>query len=267
MHPTVFKMIFLLQSIAMKLHQSLTHALIFFAILLPSFFAQAGIVITGTRVIFQGDESEVTVKLTNAGKGASLIQTWMDNGDARAKPETISVPFTLSPPIFRMEASKGQTVRMIFTGEPLSQNKESVFWFNVLEVPPKPQGQVAEANHLQFAIRTRIKVFYRPKALEEVDINKIPEQLSWKIVSDAGGKGDAVELRNPSPFYVTVSKFTLKAGEASVDGASSGMVEPFGVLTLPLADAKAAPAGAAEVSFYTVNDYGSEVLRTQPIMR
>ena len=258
---------FLLQSIAMKLHKLLACTLVTFAAVAAlASSAQAGIVINGTRVVFPGNEREVTVKLTNAGKRPSLVQAWMDKGDAGARPETISVPFTLSPPIFRMDPNKGQTVRMISTGEAMPQDKESIFWFNILEIPPKPELASADENALQIAFRTRIKVFYRPQGLAAADVDNAPARLTWKIVSGADGKGDAVEVKNPTPFYITVSKLNLQGGGKSLD-AAPGMVEPFGVITLAVADAATVPAGPVELTFHAINDYGGEVPRTQAVTR
>ncbi len=51
----------------------------------------------------------------------------------------------------------------------LPKDRESVFWFNVLEVPPKPDAAtVANQSLLQLAFRTRIKLFYRPEALKGI---------------------------------------------------------------------------------------------------
>src|SRR5471030_1759277 len=108
---------------------------------LVSVSSWASIVITGTRVIYPSTEKEVTVKLNNVGVSPVLVQSWIDNGDVNAKPENISVPFILTPPINRVEQGKGQTLRINYTGTPLPVNKESVFWLNVLEIPAKAKGQ------------------------------------------------------------------------------------------------------------------------------
>ncbi|WP_223346554.1 fimbria/pilus periplasmic chaperone, partial [Escherichia coli] len=43
-------------------------------------------------------------------------------------------------------------------------DRESLFYYNVREIPPKS----GKANTLQIALQTRIKLFWRPKALEKV---------------------------------------------------------------------------------------------------
>ena len=146
---------------------------IFSAVLLAASFSpatvQAAVVIAGTRVVYPASEREVTINLTNKGATPLLVQSWLDEGDTKAKPENISVPFTLSPPMFRMNPAKGQTLRLLATPdavEKLPKDKESVFWLNVMEIPPKPQGEAANENMMQLAFKTRIKVFYRPKGLK-----------------------------------------------------------------------------------------------------
>src|ERR1700741_2137258 len=46
--------------------------------------ALAGVVVHGTRVIYPGDRKEVTVELRNEGDAPSLVQAWMDSGEAKA---------------------------------------------------------------------------------------------------------------------------------------------------------------------------------------
>lgn len=43
----------------------------------------------------------------------------------------------------------------------LAQDKESLYYFNLREIPPKTD----KANTLQIALQTRIKLFYRPAGL------------------------------------------------------------------------------------------------------
>lgn len=50
----------------------------------------------------------------------------------------------------------------------LPSDRESLFYYNVREIPPKS----GKANTLQIALQTRIKLFWRPKALEKIDMRK-----------------------------------------------------------------------------------------------
>ena len=87
---------------------------------------QASVVIAGTRVIFPGQDREVTLKISNNGGAPALVQAWLDNGNQDSSPDTIDVPFTISPAMFRLDPSKGQALRIISTGASLAQDKETL---------------------------------------------------------------------------------------------------------------------------------------------
>lgn len=67
-----------------------------FTLAFSAFQSQASIVVSGTRVVYPGNEREITVKLSNTGKTPVLVQSWIDKGDVEARPEKIQVPFTSS---------------------------------------------------------------------------------------------------------------------------------------------------------------------------
>ncbi|MEN2733548.1 fimbria/pilus periplasmic chaperone [Escherichia coli] len=47
----------------------------------------------------------------------------------------------ITPPIFRMDSKSGQTVRIVYTGESLPKDRESLFYLNVLDIPAKPRAK------------------------------------------------------------------------------------------------------------------------------
>jgi P pilus assembly chaperone PapD len=65
------------------------------------------------------------------------VQSWIDTGDPTALPEKINVQFVIMPPITRIDAGKGQMLRLIYTGGTLADDRESIFWLNILAIPPK----------------------------------------------------------------------------------------------------------------------------------
>lgn len=210
------------------------------ALYATSMVASASVVIGGTRVIYPADAKEVTVKLTNKGSGPVLIQSWIDNGDTKEKPENISVPFILTPPINRVEPSKGQTLRLSYTGGSLPTNKESVFWLNVLEIPAKGVKQ-GDENYLQMAFRSRIKLFFRPAGLGG-NANDAAKTLTWSSSSNQ------VLASNPTPYYVSL--VTVRMNGKEVEGQ---MIAPGESKKFPLP----ATASGNKVSFEFVNDYGA----------
>ena len=141
------------------------------------------------------DQKEITVKLNNNGTLPALVQSWIDTGSVESTPTSSKAPFLLSPPVARIDPTKGQSLRVLFTGAPLAQDKESVFWLNVLEIPPKPEAG-ADLNTLQMAFRSRIKLFYRPVGLPG-NPNEAVEQVQWQLVTARDGQGLALKGVQP----------------------------------------------------------------------
>ena len=215
-----------------------------FALSLLSASSHANVVINTTRIIYPGEAREVTATIDNPGKQPALVQTWIDSGDANASPEKIQVPFVLLPPMFRLDPGQQQNLRITFThSQALPQDRESIFWLNMLDIPPKPRGEMK--NYLQFSIRSRFKLFYRPTGLK-ADPAEAAETLKWRLMD--GGK--TLQVQNPGPYHVTVTKLTL--GGQSQEGK---MVLPFGTENLPLTKSTSAPT---EVAFSIVDDYGAQ---------
>lgn len=215
--------------------------------------ANANVLITGTRVVFPAKAGEVTVRLTNNNTKPALVEAWIDRGDPKATPDKVDTPFLITPPLFRMEPHKDQNLRILFTQQPLPTDRESLFWLNVLEVPPKPTGPQAEGkNYLQLAIRSRLKLFYRPEGLG--DPTDAPTKLSFKAVAD--GKGYDLAVHNPSPFYITIAAAQLQvAGKTYI--SNPGMVAPHSNLRLAVRDLQQGPAAGTTVRFGCINDYGA----------
>jgi len=220
--------------------------------------AQAGVVIGSTRVIYPSNEKEVTVSLDNQGKQPVLVQVWVDTGDTSAAPDTIDAPFIIRPPIFRMEPGKGSAVRLSYTGDPLPENRETMYWFNALEVPPKA-ADAADSNHLQFAFRTRIKLIFRPSGLQGSAAEAF-KQLQWKWGTAPDGKSPALEVTNPSPYYVNFADVGLKVNGVRQLIGNSGMVAPGATAMLSLDPLKltSRPSGDVKASFDVIADSGEQ---------
>ncbi|WMD22944.1 fimbria/pilus periplasmic chaperone [Achromobacter seleniivolatilans] len=241
----------------MKLHKKKIFGIGLACVLLAS-SAQASVTIGGTRVVYPLEQREVTVKLDNDSNLPSLVQVWMDDGDADAKPGDVKVPFVITPPIFRMDAKKGQMLRvMISGGHTLPQDRESLYWLNVLDIPPKP-ATAADVNTLQVAYRTRIKMFARPENLPGKP-EDAPAKLSWKIVASPDGKGQAVSVSNPTPYHVSFSEIDVQSGGQTFKNDAGGMVAPHTTQVLPIRNMSSVATGA-KVKYSAINDYGGAIV-------
>jgi chaperone protein EcpD len=216
--------------------------------------ANASVVIAGTRVVFPAANGEVTVRLSNEGSQPALIEAWIDDGDPHSTPDSAKVPFLITPPLVRMNAGRGQSLRIVYTGQPLPTDRESLFWLNVLEIPPKPTARPGEErNTLQFAVRSRLKLFFRPPNLAG-DALTAAKQVSWSVVAD--GSGYALVARNPTPYHITFSKLSLSVDNVAYPSDSS-MVAPLSSLRLPIKNLGHAPATGSVVDYTIVNDFGA----------
>lgn len=213
--------------------------MMFFVLFIFSSYSMASAVISGTRVIYPSNSKEVTVKVTNNGDEPILLQSWIDNGNEQESPSFIKSPFVITPPINRVDGGKGQTLRISFIGEKLPENQESIFWLNVLEIPPKSKAKEGK-NTLQVAFRSRIKLFYRPAGLLG-DANEAPLAVLWR------NSNNQIEAENPTPYYVNFVNLTVNGNDASYL-----MIPPYQKAHLALS------AGVGgELSGGYVNDYGA----------
>lgn len=237
---------------------------------LISSLAQASVVLSGTRIIFPSDEKEVTIKLTNEGEKPGLVQVWLDAGEKDLTPEKVKVPFILTPPMFRLDPQKGQTLRVLMMQKStLPQDRESVFWLNVLEVPPKhmPKNEPTEQegnNYMQMAFKTRIKVFYRPSQLHDsVKVNQAFQQLLWHLVKPAGNT-PYVTVKNDSPFHITISRIHMTGSHHEANSKEGVMIAPFNEMTMPM-DSTEKLTGNEDIQFAVLNDYGGELTFTSKL--
>ncbi|MDH0337520.1 fimbrial biogenesis chaperone [Metapseudomonas otitidis] len=235
----------------MSLRISITRWLLAVTTLLTVSGAHAGIVVNGTRFIYPAKQQEIGVRVSNDGDKPSLVQVWIDRGDPEIRPENAEAPFVMTPPLFRVDPGKGQSVRVSFTGEPLPKDRESVFWLNLLDVPPMPSE---DGNYMQFAIRTRVKLFYRPEGLPGRPDRAI-EQVAWSLASIDGKP--VLRATNRSAYNVSFGDIALRTNGRDYK-AGSGMVGPFGSHDFPVTGLSGMPA-SGRVVLQWINDYGASV--------
>jgi len=228
------------------------------SLLFLSALAQASVVLSGTRVVYQAADAETTVRMNNTSeKTPALIQAWIDKGDTKAAPDEIDVPFVITPTIARIDPGKGQALRIVYIGNEASlpADRESVFWLNVVEIPPKPTADNSSGNVMQFAFRTRIKMFYRPSKLDG-HIEQASNQLTWRL--KANDKTSEIEVINPTAYHISFSEIEVLTGDKKAATVSGGMVAPKDKKTFSLDGL--IPANASYKIRYTViNDSGANI--------
>lgn len=231
--------------------------LLLFALLSAAHFAQASVVITGTRVIYPADQREVNIQLTNNGTSPALVQAWVDPYTEPGQPKTEvkeqDIPFVLSPPVFRINPKEGQSIRLMYVGNELPQDRESVFYFNVLDIPPAPSGEKTE-NFLQLAINSKLKLFYRPIAVSK-NFNALKDELRFSVLESNGYQ---LQVDNPTGNFFTLLDLKFYSADKSVSGPEIGMVDPKSTRTVAIYNNNAFILHASRLEVNYVDDYGAK---------
>lgn len=214
--------------------------------------ASAAVVVDGTRVVLDARRgNDVTVTARNNGNVPALVQVWIDAGDAGRSPDDIRTPFQLTPVEPRLiQDQQSQAYRLTYAPHPadpaLASDRESLFYFNLLDIPPKPR-EAQGSNLLQFAVRSRMKLFFRPAGLPGQPA-AAAAGLRWSTAPDGAPQ---LRVHNPSPYHVTLTRISLADGKE----LAAEMVAPFGTLHVALPDTDTRPA---TISYAWLDDHGAE---------
>lgn len=200
----------------------------------------AAIALDRTRVIYDGSKNSISLNVSNENKQLPyLAQSWIEDEQGNK----ITSPIIVLPPVQRIEPGAKSQVKVqgLPAANNLPQDRESLFYFNLREIPPRSE----KPNTLQIALQTRVKLFYRPKAIMQA------ETLGQEKIT-LTKQGDKYTVNNPTPYFVT-----LVDGSSSINGVSAKDFEPLmvepkgqGVLTVG-----SSVLGNSPVLTY-INDYG-----------
>lgn len=225
------------------------------AILLCSLSVQASVVVDATRIVYPAKEREVSLRLSNKGQQAALVQTWIDDGRVDAKPDEVDTPFIVMPPMVRIDPDKGQSLRIAFVPSTnLPKDRESVFWLNVLDVPPLASAQVG--NHMQLAFRTRLKLFFRPANLPG-SAAESAEKLRWNL--SRSGKNTVLQVHNDGAFHVSFNSVELKLKNGRVLTVKSHMVAPKSSADFVFEQSPSTSDFDVGVMYEWINDFGANM--------
>ncbi|WP_049856461.1 molecular chaperone [Trabulsiella odontotermitis] len=205
----------------------------------------AGIQIGKTRVIYDAQKKEVALPLVNKGTELPwLIQSWIDSGDGKTRG-----PFIVTPPLFRLDALTEQSLRIVWSGGALPQDRESLFYINVRTIPASDKSD-DDKNVLRLIYKTRLKLFYRPEGLPGTP-NEACEHLTFSA------SGGTLRISNTSAYHVVFDSLYTNGRIV----ADADTVAPKSTALLPLT----AVINQRNVDWRCITDYGnaSEKFRGQ----
>ncbi|MCT4715252.1 fimbria/pilus periplasmic chaperone [Enterobacteriaceae bacterium H18W14] len=206
--------------------------------------AQGAIALDRTRVVFDGGQKSESLNITNENKKLPyLAQGWIEN----EKGEKITSPLIVLPPVQRVEPGARSQLKIqgLPAANTLPQDRESLFYFNLREIPPRSDVP----NVLQIALQTRIKLFYRPKAI----MKNIKEmETPWQLDVTLERHGDKYQIINPTPYYVTIIDASRSLKDKTAAGFKALMIAPE---SQEMLGSSATELGDGPVLTY-INDYG-----------
>lgn len=209
--------------------------------------AAAVVNVEGTRVIFNAEETTMSLNLANSEKQPTLVQLWSDNGDLRISPDKVSTPVIAVPPVFRMAPGEIRTVRLLLSSRAeLPGDRETLYWLNVFQVPPNTADTVVNKERkVILPLRIRMKVFVRPAGVDK-PVEKDGSRLQFAVKKS--GEDSAFNITNPTPWYMTLLGITLNGIELE-----SVMVPPRSGIDIPLKGA----VKKGQIQYQIINDMGN----------
>ncbi|CAI2007758.1 TPA: fimbrial biogenesis chaperone [Serratia fonticola] len=201
--------------------------------------AAGGVVVGATRVIYKAENKEASLSVKNlSDKENFLIQAWVDDAKQQR-----SQAFIITPPLYRLKAGNDNVLRIVRSEQQLPQDRETVQWVNVKSIPSSSDIK-PDQNVLQIAIKTRLKLFYRPKDLQGKS-EEAPGKLSWKR------EGNKLHIINPTPYTVTFASLTVNGKEIK----EADMVPPKGDVRFSLPTIN----GSLNIQYQTITDFGGVI--------
>jgi len=206
---------------------------------------QAALTVNTTRIVFDSDKRSTNVVIANPSPRPYAVQTWINT----AKDDTDTpVPLDASPGLFRLDPGKEQMLQISRLPNTLPKDRETLFYLNVQEIP---EAKPEDANTLNIALRTRLKLFYRPSELKDRPADRAGE-LKWFVRQSAGHMQLVVD--NPTPYHYTFGRLEVSATGKTEAIQAKDMAAPFAQQAYDLKQVKS--VNGLQLTFTTVNDFG-----------
>ncbi|MCU4412744.1 molecular chaperone [Acinetobacter sp. WU_MDCI_Axc73] len=201
--------------------------------------SHAAIQALASRVIYDASSKAATLSIRNNSSQPYMVQSWIEPGETKLVDN--KVPFVVTPPLLKLDPKKESLLRFIYSGSGLPVDRESQLWINIQEIPPKPEVE----NTLQLAVRSKIKLFYRPTQID-MQLTDAVKKLHWFV------DGNVLKLKNESPLFVTIGDLKLNNDSQALANLNKDMVPPFETIDV----LKGLPSNTQQIQYTYINEYG-----------
>lgn len=212
-------------------------------------YAEGGLSLDQTRVVFEGDAKSTKVTLSNQSERVYLVNSRVLMTPDGSEKSTAVLPFMVTPPLFRLEKESRNTVLISRNStSALPTDRESVFYLSFLAIPSVKKGtegvmdEGSTTTQVSFGIRTLIKLFYRPTGFS-MPVSAAPEKLTFVQ------QGMQLQVTNPTPYYQTLAQLTLNGQPINVR-EQGAMIAPFSTQTYQV------KVQAHDIHWSVINDFG-----------
>lgn len=174
----------------------------------------AGIMPENSRVIYDQGDAQKSLMLVNTNDYPVMVQTWIDDGNLNEMPEESETPFVVVPPMFKSASKQLNNIKILFSGDDsyqLAQDRESLFWLNIHEVPPL-ESSTSETEKLALSMLTQMKIIYRPTPLKNTAEHVIDQLQSIEIKAKIEKNKLRVFVKNPTGYIANFANLTLLSG-------------------------------------------------------
>ncbi|MEX6377640.1 MULTISPECIES: fimbrial biogenesis chaperone [Providencia] len=176
-------------------------------LLLSSTSAIAGIILHGTRIIYNESRDNVganiTIKSEDNSNTPYLIRTQIYRD---VQGQVAQDKFVTTPSMFRLEPNNLNQVKILRIKNDLPKDRESIFYFRAIALPATDQlddkANPNLAGTLQIATGNTIKLFYRPVKFS-ISQKEAMGLLKFSLHSNG------LKVANPTPYYITLSEIKV----------------------------------------------------------
>lgn len=213
--------------------------------------ASAGVVMLKTRIIYSSNSRFEILNLKNTGDIPYIMQIWTDVNNPNSTPNNADGPFIVQPTIFRIDPHTGRHVNLIFTGKNLPQDRESLFYLNLVQIAPDNSN--LKSNRLAILIRHRIKIFYRPASLHSGIANAV-KQIKFSDVTASG-----IKINNNSPYHLSLISLIAEGKSGQKVNFVPIMISPFSNKKIAIKSGDVANFKPINIVLSYINDLGGKV--------
>ena len=201
--------------------------------------SMAAFSLNATRYIYDGDKKNISFTVSNSAEKTFGGQVWIENSN-----QGNGVYMVPQPPFFKVSAGQKQVVRIMKTDSSLPEDRESMFWLNVQEIPPKPEVKDG-GSVLSIAMNTKVKLFYRPESIKN---GRKDAEKQLKLEQRDG----VTWLKNPTPYYMAVVKVKQNGAEVKLNDKVHGEISRLA----PFSEESLGKKLTGSVTVEAVNDWG-----------